>query len=158
MSWEETTIEAITEVVTKGTTPTTHGMPFTDEGVNFIKAEALNGDAALDRSGFAFVSSDTHEKLKRSQLQIGDVLMTIAGANVGKCGLIKVEHLPANTNQAVALMRLDQDRVDPRFVYYHFKQPWMVSYCRGLGGQSAQPNVNLANLKKFSIRLPDLPT
>ena len=158
MSWTETTIEAVTEVVTKGTTPTTYGMPFTDEGVNFVKAEALNGDGALDRAGFTFISPETHEKLKRSQLQAGDVLMTIAGANVGKCGLVRETDLPANTNQAVALMRVNREVADPRFVYYHYKQPWMLGYCRSLGGQAAQPNVNLANLKRFKINLPDLPT
>jgi type I restriction enzyme, S subunit len=158
MSWRETTIDAVTEVVTKGTTPTTYGMPFTDEGVNFVKAEALNGDCALDRAGFTFISPETHEKLKRSQLQAGDVLMTIAGANVGKCGLVRETDLPANTNQAVALMRVNCEVADPRFVYYHFKQPWMLGYCRSLGGQAAQPNVNLASLKRFTIRLPDLPT
>lgn len=158
MSWLETTIDAVTELVTKGTTPTTYGMPFTDEGVNFVKAEALNGDCTLDRAGFTFISPETHEKLKRSQLLAGDVLMTIAGANVGKCGLVRETDLPANTNQAVALMRVNREVADPRFVYYHFKQPWMLGYCRSLGGQAAQPNVNLANLKRFTIRLPDLPT
>jgi type I restriction enzyme S subunit len=34
----------------------------------------------------------------------------------------------------------------------------MLGYCRSLGGQAAQPNVNLANLKRFKINLPDLPT
>ena len=157
MSWAETTIEQITHLVTKGTTPTTYGMPFTDEGVNFVKAEALNGDSSLDISGFTFVSEETHDKLNRSQLAEADVLMTIAGANVGKCGIVRQHHLPANTNQAVALMRIDQEIADPNFVYYHFKQPWMIQYCKSLGGQAAQPNVNLGNLKKFKVNLPDLP-
>ena len=158
MSWVETSIDDVSVIVTKGTTPTTYGMPFTDHGVNFVKAEALNGDSSLDRSGFTHVSEETHDKLKRSQLEVDDVLVTIAGANVGKCGLVRAEHLPANTNQAVALIRVDQEKANPRFVYYHFKQPWMTSYCRSLGGQAAQPNVNLGNLKKFKVSLPNLPT
>ena len=47
MSWAVSKIKDITQIVTKGTTPTTYGMPFTDSGVNFIKAEALNGDSSL---------------------------------------------------------------------------------------------------------------
>ncbi|NLK71457.1 MAG: restriction endonuclease subunit S, partial [Clostridiales bacterium] len=34
-------IEKLCSAVTKGTTPTTLGMPFTDEGVNFIKGETI---------------------------------------------------------------------------------------------------------------------
>ncbi len=156
MTWQTTSIAAIAEVVTKGTTPTTYGMPFTDEGVNFVKAEALNGDAALDHGGFAHVSEDTHLKLARSILKEGDVLVTIAGANVGQCGLVRASDLPANTNQAVGIIRVDTERAHPKFVYYHFKNPTTFAFCQSLGGQAAQPNINLTVLKGFSLRVPDI--
>ena len=149
-------IDEITEVVTKGTTPTTYGMPFTDSGVNFIKAEALNGDSSLDRAGFAFVSESTHEKLKRSILAEGDILVTIAGAQVGRCGIVRAEHLPANTNQAVGIIRVLRERVNPRFIYFFFKNPQTFRMCQGIGGQAAQPNINLTVLKGIELRLPDL--
>ena len=149
-------IDEITEVVTKGTTPTTYGMPFTDSGVNFIKAEALNGDSSLDRAGFAFVSESTHEKLKRSILAKGDILVTIAGAQVGRCGIVRAEHLPANTNQAVGIIRVLRERANPRFVYYFLKNPQTFRMCQGIGGQAAQPNINLTVLKGFDLPLPDL--
>ena len=149
-------IDEITEVVTKGTTPTTYGMPFTDSGVNFIKAEALNGDSSLDRAGFAFVSESTHEKLKRSILAEGDILVTIAGAQVGRCGIVRAEHLPANTNQAVGIIRVLRERANPRFIYYFFKNPQTFRMCQGIGGQAAQPNINLTVLKGFDLPLPDL--
>src|SRR5690606_6659258 len=120
--------------VTKGTTPTTYGMPFTEEGINFIKAEALNGGATLDENGFSFISEDTHEKLKRSQLCVNDVLITIAGANVGKCGIVREQHIPANTNQAVGIIRVDPKKASARFIYYCFKNPRTFSVCQGMGG------------------------
>ena len=158
MSWAKASIGDITEVVTKGTTPTTYGMPFTESGVNFIKAEALNGDCTLDREGFTFVDESTHETFKRSILRENDVLLTIAGAQVGRCGLVRSEHLPANTNQAVEIIRVVPSKADPRFIYYHFKNPRTFQMCQGMGGQAAQPNINLAVLKSFAISLPDLRT
>ena len=158
MSWATSEIDNIAEVVTKGTTPTTYGMPFVDSGVNFIKAEALNGDSALDSSGFAFVSESTHEKLKRSTLAKEDILVTIAGAQVGRCGIVRTEHLPANTNQAVGIIRVRRKRANPWFVYYFFKNPQTFRMCQGIGGQAAQPNINLTVLKGFGLPLPDLRT
>lgn len=156
MSWQIKSIEEITEVVTKGTTPSTYGMPFTDDGINFIKAEALNGDVALDRSGFTFIDDETHEKLKRSQLRESDVLITIAGANVGQCGYVRQGDVPANTNQAVGIIRVKPTEANPRYIYYHFKQPSTFAMCQGIGGgQAAQPNINLTVLKGFKVRLPD---
>lgn len=158
MSWATSKVDNIAEVVTKGTTPTTYGMPFVDSGVNFIKAEALNGDSALDSSGFAFVSESTHEKLKRSILAEDDILITIAGAQVGRCGIVRTEHLPANTNQAVGIIRVRRKRANPWFVYYFFKNPQTFRMCQGIGGQAAQPNINLTVLKGFDLPLPDLRT
>ena len=158
MSWPTSKIDNIAEVVTKGTTPTTYGMPFVDSGVNFIKAEALNGDSALDGVGFAFVSESTHERLKRSILAEGDVLVTIAGAQVGRCGIVRTEHLPANTNQAVGIIRVHRKSANPWFVYYFFKNPLTFRMCQGIGGQAAQPNINLTVLKGFDLPLPDLRT
>ena len=158
MSWATSKIDNIAEVVTKGTTPTTYGMPFVDSGVNFIKAEALNGDSALDSSGFAFVSESTHEKLKRSILAEGDILVTIAGAQVGRCGIVRTEHLPANTNQAVGIIRVLCKKANPWFVYYFFKNPQTFRMCQGIGGQAAQPNINLTVLKGFDLPLPALRT
>ena len=133
-------------------------MPFTDSGVNFIKAEALNGDSSLDNSGFAFVSESTHERLKRSILAEGDILVTIAGAQIGRCGIVRAEYLPANTNQAVGIIRVLRERANPRFVYYFFKNPQTFRMCQGIGGQAAQPNINLTVLKGFDLPLPDLRT
>ncbi len=158
MSWATSKIDNIAEVVTKGTTPTIYGMPFVDSGVNFIKAEALNGDSALDNSGFAFVSESTHEKLKRSILAEGDILVTIAGAQVGRCGIVRAEHLPANTNQAVGIIRVLRKRANSWFVYYYFKNPQTFRMCQGIGGQAAQPNINLTVLKGFDLPLPALRT
>ena len=158
MNWAVSNIDEIAAVVTKGTTPTTYGMPFTDSGVNFIKAEALNGDSSLDNAGFAFVSENTHEKLKRSILAERDILVTIAGAQVGRCGIVRAEHLPANTNQAVGIIRVLPKRANPRFVYYFFKNPQTFRKCQGIGSQAAQPNINLAVLKRLDLPLPDLPT
>ncbi|MBV1900041.1 MAG: restriction endonuclease subunit S [Kordiimonadaceae bacterium] len=156
MSWTESSIGDITSVVTKGTTPTTDGMGFTDYGVNYIKAGALNGDSSLSRPGFTFISNETHEKLARSQLALGDVLVTIAGANVGKVGFVQEKDLPANTNQAVGIIRVDPVKAIPKFVYYHFKNPVTFAKSQGIGGgQAAQPNINLTVLKKFEINLPD---
>ena len=158
MSWQPRRLEQVTDFVTKGTTPTTLGRQFTDSGVNFIKAEALNGDSSLDTAGIFFIDEDTHVLLGRSVLQEDDVLITIAGAKVGMCGYVRAEHLPANTNQAVGIVRVNKAKAYPRFVYYFFKQPKTFALCQNLGGQAAQPNVNLTVLKSISVPLPSRTT
>ncbi len=155
MSWSVCKIGDIAHVVTKGTTPT-KDQGFSESGVNFIKAEALNGDTSLDTKGIYSISEDVHQKLKRSILQEDDVLLTIAGAQIGKSGIVDISHLPANTNQAVGIMRFDRSKVEPRFIYYWFKQKRSFAYIQGLSAQAAQPNINLSMLKNITVALPGL--
>ena len=68
MRWPSGPLKSITDRITKGTTPTTFGKAFTAEGINYIKAEALNGDSNLDLGGVYFIDDDTHNILKRSIL------------------------------------------------------------------------------------------
>ena len=147
-------LKEISVHITKGTTPTTMGRPFVEEGINFIKAEALNGDTSLERSGFVFIDEETHQLLQRSILKENDVLVTIAGANTGKCGFVREADLPANTNQAVGIVRINHESAEPRFVYYFFKQKRTFDYIQTLSAQAAQPNLNLTNLGKTRVSLP----
>ena len=104
------------------------------------------------------MSESTHEKLKRSILVEGDILVTIAGAKIGQCGIVRAKHLPANTNQAVGIIRVLPEKANPRFVYYFFKNPQTLRMCQGIGSQAAQPNINLTVLKGFDLPLPALRT
>jgi type I restriction enzyme, S subunit len=153
-----TKLRNITSKITKGTTPTTVGFDFLDKGINFIKAEALNGDSELDMSGFAYIDAEAHNKLKRSILQENDVLVTIAGVNIGKAGIVRQKHLPANTNQAVGIVRVKPDFANSAYVYYWLKNPLTFKYLQNINAQAAQPNINLEMLGNLSLPIPDLQT
>src|SRR5688572_244186 len=114
--WNVTYLKDVSDLITKGTTPTSVGGKFTDLGINFIKSESLNYNGVIDESAFAFIDEDSNQKLKRSTLKENDILYSIAGIYLGKMGIVKKHHLPANTNQACAIIRLKHDIVDYRFI------------------------------------------
>lgn len=138
-------------LITKGSTPTTYGYSFKNEGIPFIKAEALNGDVSLDVKGFSYIDDETHNFLKRSKIYPNDILMTIAGANIGKTGFVRENISEANTNQAVAIIRLDKEKVCPQFYYYYFKQKTFFKFVQSLNAQAAQPNINLKMIGDFLV-------
>ena len=158
MSWEERSINSITEIVTKGTTPSTYGYNFIKEGVNYIRAEAISKDGRIKEDTFLKISSDCHEKLKRSQLKSDDILFSIAGMALGKTGIVKGNYLPANTNQAVAIIRPIKELINPRFLQFQFINPNFYELVNKFSAQAAQPNINLTQLKSLSILAPPLQT
>lgn len=152
--WKKLKLGEISTKITKGTTPTSLGFPFVDKGINFIKVEALTFDGTIDYLKFSFISEEANVKLKRSIIEEGDILFSMAGMVLGKTAVVKKEHLPANTNQALAIIRLNQAVALPRFVEYFMRQSSFFNYVNSSTGQSAQPNINLEEIGNLVINLP----
>ena len=146
----------LVEKITKGTTPSTLGGGFVESGINFIKSEAVGYDGRIDKSTFVFITEETHEKLKRSQLQEGDILFSMAGIFLGKNAIVTEDVLPANTNQALAIIRLKRDIATPKYIHYYLRQADMVKKINSMSGQSAQPNINFEEIKSIEVEVPDL--
>ena len=149
------TLKDITTKITKGTTPTSIGCKFEKSGINFIKSESLVDGKAIDKSKFAFISERTHERLKRSQIQENDILFSMAGMFLGKTGIATAEVVPANTNQAVAIIRVDDTKANYEYVYYYLNQKSVIHTINTTSAQSAQPNINLKQIGEIKINLPD---
>jgi type I restriction enzyme S subunit len=157
MAIANATIAEVTSLVTKGTTPTTLGRPFTTEGIGFIKAECISSDGALITEKQVYIDGDTDQLLKRSRLQKDDVLFSIAGV-IGRTALVQQDALPANTNQAIAILRPDTSKIIPRFLYYTVRAKDFQDHSLGHIVQTAQANVSLGVLSAAPIWLPSLPT
>lgn len=146
----------VAELITKGTTPTTVGGEFCKSGINFIKSESIAGSKYLNSEIFEKIDEKTDKKLKRSRLEKDDLLFSIAGAYLGKIAIIRESDIPANTNQAVGIVRLKKDIVDKDYVYYFYSQKHINTYINKLSSQSSQPNLNLDLLGKLPFDLKRL--
>lgn len=144
------------ELITKGTTPTSIGRNFQLRGINFIKIESLaeSGDIIDDK--VAFIDEETHSLLKRSQIREGDLLFSIAGA-LGRVALVNLNLLPANTNQALAIIRLKPNsNIDVNYLYHYLKHEPIQNHILMINVQGAQANLSLRNIDEFQIEMPDL--
>jgi type I restriction enzyme, S subunit len=150
--WAVQSLGSLTSVITKGTTPTTLGRQFRESGVNFVKVESITESGAIIIDKLAKIDTDTHELLKRSQLRQDDILFSIAGA-IGRVAVVPLRVLPANTNQALAIIRCS----DPTFVTYLLstvRSTHFQNFSLGRVVQTAQANVSLSILKSVPILVP----
>lgn len=143
-------IKDLCKVVTKGTTPTTLGMSFKDSGINFVKAESIIDNHSFDLSKFAFIDDETNLKLKRSIIESDDILFTIAGT-LGRFAIVDDTILPANTNQAVAIIRTDEKKISAEYIYSFFIGDWHNEYYRKRVQQAVQANLSLSTIKSLPI-------
>lgn len=153
--WEVKKLKHLTKIISKGTTPSTEGLSMSNSGIRFIKAENITESGVSKLPAF-FIDEDTHNVLKRSQLQANDILIVIAGATIGKVSILPAALLPANTNQAVSFIRLKQkDCV--KFIAYWLRSSFIGRLVRDSSVQSAQPNLSMGNLGNFYIPFPPIP-
>ena len=146
----------LVELLTKGTTPTSIGHKFTDVGINFLKIESidLNGNFIINK--FAKINEACNEALKRSQLKEGDILFSIAGA-LGRAAIVSKEILPANTNQAIAIIRLkNSNLISKEFLFRVLASESILSQVGNMKAGVAQQNLSLSQLKEFLIPVPPL--
>lgn len=152
---KEVQLQDVTELVTKGTTPTTLGYSFTSQGINFIKAESITDWHGFDSSKFSHIDAQTNEALKRSIIHSGDILFSIAGT-LGRFAIVNNSILPANTNQAVAIIRPNPSLVSSNYIYSFFLGGWHEEHYRKRIQQAVQANLSLATIKSLPILLlPD---
>jgi type I restriction enzyme S subunit len=148
---EEVLLGDICERVTKGTTPTSIGHRYTDEGINFVKVESLV-EGRVVHSKCAHISEEAHAELERSQLQIHDVLVSIAGT-LGRVGIVSNSDVPANTNQALAIVRL-RDPFLSDFVMAWLESPSIQRALQGGGKGVGMGNLTLEQIRNLRLVLP----
>lgn len=152
--WEEKKLGEISTLITKGTTPKKFNENLFDK-IKYIKIESLTNNK-INNENCLFINKSTHEiELKRSILQENDLLFAIAGS-LGKNAIVKKENLPANTNQALAIIRLNNNQ-NYIFILQLLNSNLMEKYILENVSVGAQPNLNLQQVNNFKFYYPSLP-
>ena len=149
---ESVRLKDVAEVITKGTTPTSVGFDFCDSGINFIKIESISEDGAFIPSKFAHITEECDKKLARSQLKENDILFSIAGA-IGRTAIVNKDILPANTNQALAIIRIPAGKLDYSYLFYVLNSPNLFEQFKNQKRGVAQLNLSLQDVGDFLFQL-----
>ena len=146
--WEVRLLGKHTKLITKGTTPenrTVNGL------INFIKVENISNGKISPNSK---ITKEEHEgSLKRSKLEESDIIISIAGT-LGRTAIVKADILPANTNQALAIIR-GYD-FDSNFLFISLHGNAVADYIRKNPTIGAQPNLSLEQIGNLTIWTPKL--
>lgn len=146
--WKKRKIKEIAHLITKGTTPLNKSK---NGGINFVKIENIDkesGEIHITQK----ISKEEHEGyLRRSQLMENDILFSIAGT-LGRVTYVKPAILPANTNQALAIIRTQEG--NSRFITTFLKGKAVEEFIRKNPTTGAQPNLSLEQVGNISVSLP----
>ena len=150
----QTKLETVTSRITKGESPEWQGFSYQDTGPLFIRSENVLW-GALDPTNAVRISEEFHQKLARSQLRTGDVLINLVGASIGRACAVPPMLGEANVNQAVAVITPNSESVVPEFLVRFLLSPSAQDIIHGGKVETARPNISLGDLRE--IELPPAP-
>ena len=147
--WEQRKLGTLCSLITKGTTPKDKSG---NGEVNFVKVENIDTDNG-EVTSMSKISVEEHEGyLKRSRLEENDILFSIAGT-LGRVSVVKPSILPANTNQALAIIRTNEGYIP--YLTTVLKGPAVEDFIRRNPTIGAQPNLSLEQVNNLDISYPE---
>lgn len=154
LNWDFEYLGNIAHVITKGATPTTYGYQFQSEGISFVKVENVKGGHIVKNNISTFICHEAHESQARSQLEAGDILFSIAGT-IGETCVVKESDLPANTNQALAIIRGTKGVFNAAYLKMQL-DTFVANAVKAKARGGAMNNVSLGDLRDLLVFVPSL--
>jgi type I restriction enzyme S subunit len=108
------------------------------------------------KKGFVYVSKDSYEFLKKSSLNIGDIVISSVG-NPGITFKVPDLGLPMTLGPNSILVRsLDETNLTHDFIYYLFNSPIGKDLIDSITTGTTQSKFNKTNFRNLSIQVPPL--
>jgi type I restriction enzyme S subunit len=153
-SWVWVRMGEICRPISSGSTPSSELFQY-DEGIPFLKVYNIRNQEIDFEYKKQFVSREHHaEKMRRSALVPGDVVMNIVGPPLGKVAIIPDTFPEWNCNQAIVFFGLIAP-VSPQYIYTFLKEGSFLKNIT-LIGTAGQDNISVTKSKNIAVPLPPL--
>ena len=153
---ELTRMKFIADYITSGSRD--WGGLYSDEGELFVRIGNVSGSGIdLDLRKKTYVELGDRTEGLRTRLRVGDLLISIT-ADLGSVAVVNQDAKGAFINQHLALVRLRQSQVDPRYVAHAMNTRAATDQfaLRGYGG--TKQGLSLKDVAEIAIPLPSKDT
>lgn len=149
MKWEEKSLEDLCLRTTSGGTPSTNDSSFYGGEIPWLRTQEVAFNFIYDTEIKITETGLSHSAAK--WIPENSVIVALYGNSAGR---VAVNTIPLTTNQACGNFIIDPKKADYRFIYYALLKDYEVLH--GMSRGAAQNNLNLAIVKKYKLRIPEL--
>lgn len=155
MGWDVSRLEEHTKLVSSGSTPLGGSTVYKNYGIRFVRSQNVLMNS-LDFSDIAYIDKKTHQSMKRTWVQQGDILLNITGASIGRVAYYS-DATMANVNQHVCIIRLDKKSIIPIFLSSLISLPEFQRKIFSAQSGATRQALTFDQIKDFVIIVPPLP-
>jgi type I restriction enzyme S subunit len=129
---------------------------YASAGVRFYRAQDIGSHGTVQDGNRQFVSPPDGKQGQSAFLKVGDLMIVITGATVGRVGLYTQHHEPGLVSQHVAICRLPTNRILPRFAWWGLRGPIGQEQLLGQRYGQGKPGLKLTNIQLLRLPLPPI--
>ena len=127
---------------------------YVNKGIRVIRIANVQNGYICDEKP-CFYPVETQDEIQQYMLREGDLLVSLTG-NVGRVGILNKDMLPAALNQRVCCIRINENYVLAKYLYFYFMRSQFVRECISASSGVAQLNLSPSWLKKKDIPVPPI--
>jgi type I restriction enzyme, S subunit len=155
--YSKSEIKDLCELITQGPNPQLNNGEESDD-YGFIKTKDVYDDI-IYYDKINMLSKKEFEKYKKFELLDNDVLLAIVGfGSIGKINIFrKIENRRVIPTRALSVIRLDKNKVNPRFFKFFFQMAFGTKIVENwTGGSTGQLIVKVSSIKSYKLPLPPI--
>jgi type I restriction enzyme S subunit len=151
--WHPTNIANLAVKVGSGITPTGGSSNYKEYGRPFVRSQNV-GWGKLLLSDLVFIDEDTHNNFSATELRLGDVLLNITGASIGRSAVADTRLVGGNVNQHVCIIRVDSSEVASRFINYFVLSRLGQQQIDSFQAGGNRQGLNFGQIRSIQLPLP----
>lgn len=159
--WEVKKLKNITNKILSGTTPKGGSKVYIEKGITFFRSQNVWKNR-LVLNDVVYIDKETHNKMKKSSLKYGDILMTKTGrvntenSSLGRAAIFLGKNDSANINGHVYLIRLQKDIINEFILFILTTDEYREYIRRVCVGGIDKRQINKEHLEEFPIISPPI--
>ena len=125
-------------------------------GERFYRAQDIGANWEVLNDNKVFVSPPPGHQGRSASLKVGDLMLVITGATVGRCAVYKEDMESGFVSQHVAICRLPAGDINPKFALWGLRSPEGQAQLIGQRYGQGKPGLNLSNVRSISLPVPPI--
>ena len=153
-SWEWVRLGNYASKIGSGVTPRGGQESYLSSGIPLIRSQNVHMNEFCE-DGLAFISDEQDGIMKGSRVFAGDILLNITGASIGRVCVVPEEICPANVNQHVSIIRVNEHFL-PEFVSFYLSTPDFQNSIIEMQSGATRQALTKAQIEELTVPLPPL--
>jgi type I restriction enzyme S subunit len=151
--WEDVVIGETAEKVGSGITPTGGIRVYKATGRPFLRSQNVGwGTLLLD--DVVFIDDSTHQSFVATEIEVGDVLLNITGASIGRSAVADARIKGGNVNQHVCIIRPKARELHPVYLNYFLLSTGGQEQIDSFQAGGNRQGLNFGQIRSFRLRRP----